>query len=239
MQFKIFCITILALSTFVEKSFAEFGETTLVRHPGFVHQQGPAAARGVIVWSPGYKAGHPDAETGGMPHFLDWLYGNGWDLFYMERTGGIKGSDRPRHARAIRNAVSGLKSSGYQRIVLGGQSSGGTYSLIAAQQDLGIHGMLLIASGPSKGPVPFTKFLQNVKSNRVAVVHFANDKTIGKRNRDPIDQALRSKQYKMHIYEPTGLKGHSGGFNSKFSNRFGDCILSFIDGGTGSVCDGK
>jgi len=227
---------------------AEFGEPTLVKHPGFVLQDGPNRAKGAIIWSPGYdtRTGtHPKAATGEMPHFLDWLYGHGWDVYFMERTGGIAFTDRPRHAAALRNAVSGLKNAGYRSIVLGGQSSGGTYSLLAAEQDLGLHAILLTGSGPSgaEGSVSFTTLLGQAKARRVAVFHFVNDRTIGQRPKATLASVLSAKRVPaLNVHEPRGIEGHGGAFQSAFSLRFGDCILRFLEPSrqpSGRECDGQ
>lgn len=207
-------------------------ESTMVVHPGFVVQQGAPNARGAIIWSPGTdtdRLAHPSAATGGMPHFVDWLYGNGWDVFYMERTGGIAFSDRRRHGAAIQNAAIDLKSRGYGKIVLAGQSSGGTYTLYATQQPLPIDAVLLIASGPSSGQEPFTQLLAGVKAPKIFVTHMAEDRTIGQRSRGEVQAALSATgATSWNLHEPAGITGHSGGFSSGFSYRYGDCILNFI-----------
>jgi hypothetical protein len=229
-------------------ALAEFGEATLVKHPGFILQEGPAKAKGAIVWSPGYdtRTGrHPQAATGEMPHFLDWLYGHGWDVYYVERTGGFAFTDRPRHAAAIRNAAAGLKGAGYKNIILGGQSSGGTYSMLAAEQDLGLFAILLSGSGPSisEGSASFTTMLQQAKARRIAVIHFAKDGTIGQRPKAVVASTLSAKRIPaLNVHEPAGIEGHGGAFLSTFARRFGDCILRFLEPSrspTGSECDGQ
>lgn len=211
---------------------AEYGEPTMVTHPEFYHKQGAGKAKGVIIWSAGSGSGmaHPTTDDGGMPHFLDWLYGNGWDVFYMHRTGGKHFDDRPRHATEIRNAVTGLRLSGYNNIVLAGQSSGGLYSMLAASQLTGLHGLILTASGPSAGPITFWQALMNAKADRVAVVHLKNDRTIGQRDIKSLKDVLEWKDVPyLNIFEPSNIEGHGGAFKSTFSKRFGSCILDFLN----------
>lgn len=230
----------LCLST--SPTLAEFGEKTLIKHPGFEFQQGPSKAKGIIIWSPGFSNGHPKAATASMPHFLDWVYGHGWDVYFMQREGGYRHTDRPRHAAAIQNAVKGLREAGYKRIVLGGQSSGGTYSLLAAEQNLNLHAIILTASGPSTGSVPFKQMLSNAKAGKFLIAHFANDKKIGQRNESQINAVLSQKGRPFsHIYEPVGIEGHSSAFLSTFSKRFAGCILRFLNSGQPSrgICSGK
>lgn len=211
---------------------AEFGEPTLFSHPAFYHKQGPEEAKGVLIWSPGANIearAHPTLTQMGIPHGLDWMYGSGWDVFFMERNGGIQFSDRSRHAEAIRNAVQGLQSAGYSKIVLGGQSSGGLYSMLAAQQPQGIHALILTASGP----ISFAEALAKVKANRLIVVHFSNDKVIGKRSLSEIQAALRTNLAPtLNLFEPEGFEGHGAVYLSSFSKSFGKCFVDFLEAST-------
>ena len=181
---------------------------------------------------------------------LDWFYGKGWDVYYMQRTGGHKFEDRRRHASSLRNAVAALRSAGYSKVVLAGQSSGGTYSMMAAAENLGLHAMILTGSGPSesgKGKTPlyldFYDALRDAKASRIVVMHFADDGTIGQRDRAKVEAALASKGIPyMNIHEPGGIEGYSGAYLSTFSKRFGDCLLRFLEPGrrpSGSECNGK
>ncbi|MEP1610590.1 MAG: hypothetical protein ABJL72_01575 [Roseobacter sp.] len=178
-----------------------------------------------------------------MPHFLDWLYGHGWDVYYMQRTGDNAYSDRSRLADGIKNAVAGLKSAGYRNVVLAGQSSGATYSMIAAKENLGLHALILTGPGPSDGPLSFDSALRDAQSNRFILAHFAKDRTIGQRKSSNLQNILSAKNIPyMNIFEPPGIEGHSGAFQSTFSKRFGDCILIFLEPSrkpTGAECNGK
>jgi dienelactone hydrolase len=215
---------------------AEFGESTLFSHPAFYHKQGPEEAKGALVWSAGANIearAHPTLTDMGIPHFLDWIYGSGWDVFFMERVGGIQHSDRQQHAEAIRNAVQGLQKAGYGKIILGGQSSGGLYSMLAAQQPLDIHALILTASGPSNGPISFAEALSKVKANRLIVAHFPNDQVIGKRSLGEIQAALSTNLTPtLNLFEPEGFEGHGAAFLSSFSKSFGKCIVDFLDAST-------
>jgi pimeloyl-ACP methyl ester carboxylesterase len=212
---------------------AEYGEPTLVTHQGFYHKQGPNKAKGVIIWSPGTNSEevtHPKAKGGGMPYFLDWIYGNGWDVYYIERTGGLKFTDRPRHAEAIRNAVAGLSGAGYKKVVLGGQSSGGIYSMIAANEPLSLHGLILTASGPNLGSFTFEQALSEAQADRYIVIHLANDKVIGQRSQETVQSILDYKtKPNLNIFEPSGIEGHDGAYTSSFSKQFADQMLMFLE----------
>ena len=215
---------------------AEFGEPTLFSHPAFYHKQGPEEAKGALVWSPGTDVeamSHPTIPDIGIPHFLDWMYGNDWDVLFMERVGGIQHSDRPQHVQALRNAIQGLQKAGYSKIVLGGQSSCGLYSMLAAQQPLDIHALILTVSGPSNGPIGFAETLSKVKANRLIVAHFSNDKVIGKRSLSEIQAALSTNLAPtLNLFEPEGFEGHGAAFLSPFSKSFGKCIVDFLDAST-------
>lgn len=212
---------------------ADYGEETMVRHPGFIRHLGPEEALGVIIWSPGFDSirnGHPEPLTGAMPHFLDWLYGHGWDVYYMAREGTTQISDRKEHAAAIRRAVRGLARAGYAKIVLGGQSAGGTYQMIAASEDLGLHAIMLFASGPTTGDDSFDDLLANSIAERFVVTHFSEDTTIGTREEARIRGLLEAKaRPALLIHEPEGQVGHGAAFQSAFARSFGDCLLKFLD----------
>lgn len=204
----------------------------MLPHAGFHHTQGPENAKGVIVWSPGAGENltHPKAASGRTPHFLDWLYGHGWDVFFVERRGTLLISDRDEHSSALQNAVNGLKRAGYQRVVLAGQSSGGTYSMLAAQGDIDVAALMLFASGPSGGPLTFYQMLEGSKAPRFVVAHFKNDQTIGSRSGVVIEHILKDKNVPyLNIFEPENHEGHGAAFKGRFSKRFGDCILQFLD----------
>lgn len=230
-------VILLAVCSFAPGDVgAEFGEPTLSNHPAFYHKQGPEEAKGAFVWSAGANIdakAHPTLASMGVPHFLDWMYGRGWDVFFVERSGGIQHSDRPQHAQALRNAVQGLQKAGYSKIVLGGQSSGGLYSMLAAQQPQGIHALILTASGPSNGPISFAEALAKVKADRLIVVHFSNDKVIGKRSLSEIQAALSAAQAPtLNLFEPVGFEGHSAVYLSSFSKSFGKCFVDFLEAST-------
>ncbi len=215
---------------------------TMVTHKSFQPRQGPEQALGVLIWSPGAgdNGQHPRADTGDVPYILDWLYNDGWDVVYMHRHGPRLFEDRPRHAAAIRQAAADLRADGYKRVIVAGQSSGGTYSMLAADESLNAYGLLLMASGPSTGPLPFRDALDAATAARVAVIHFREDTTIRQRNAMTVAQLLARKPHSLNIFEPPGMAGHSAGFRSDFSNRFGDCLMQFFDPArtpTGQECD--
>lgn len=214
----------------VTVAVAEIAAPTMVTPGAFHHKQGPEQALGVIIWSPGADGtGHPRANTDHIPHVLDWLYGHGWDVVYINRSGSKFFEDRPRHAAQIRAAVAELRAARYKRVIVAGQSSGGTYSLLATSEGLNPYGLLLMAPGPSSGPLTFGDALQAATAARVAVFHFHDDETLGPRDSASVAAILASKPNSMNIFEPPGMTGHGAGFKSDFSKRFGDCLLRFFD----------
>jgi predicted esterase len=209
-------------------------DPTLVRHPAFHHQQGPQVARGALIWSPGAigKQEQPRAGKDGMPHFLDWLYGNGWDVFYIERDRTSSEKYRERYALSIRNAERALRAKGYQRVVLAGQSSGGAYSLLAASEEFGaeVDGLMIFASGPTLRPHEFYDLLKGACAKQFVVFHAARDESIGQRSKAEVEQTLNAKNVPcLNIFEPDGLSGHGAAFQSKFSKMYGDQILQFLN----------
>ncbi len=234
----------LIFGLFAVAARAEFGEPTLVRHPGYHWLAGPDQAQGVIIWSPGYDAkrkGHPIVKDGHAPHFLDWLYGHGWDVYYMQREGIGHVRERPEHAYAIIEAVRGLRDHGYKRVVLAGQSAGGIYQMSAARVDLDLHAMLLFASGPTRGELSFEEMLSAAQADRFLIAHFQGDENIGPRDREVLAGIMTEKGLPtMLLHEPFGMDGHSAAFKSSFARHYSDCILLFLDPArqpTGQECD--
>lgn len=235
---------LIILSLFAAAARADFAKPTLVRHPGYHWLAGPDQAKGVIIWNPGYdgeRKGHPIVEDGHTPHFLDWLYGHGWDIYYMQREGIGHVRERPEHANAIIQAVSSLQDQGYERVVLGGHSAGGIYQMLAARRNLGLHAMMLFASGPTVGPVSFEQMLDKAQAGRFLVAHFKGDETIGQRDRS-ILAGILAKKAGPHIlvHETFGLDGHGAAFKSDFARQYSDCILQFLEPDhhpTGQECD--
>lgn len=235
---------LLIFGLFAAVARADFGEPTLVRSPGYHWLAGPDQAQGVIIWSPGYdtkRKGHPIVEDGHIPHFLDWLYGHGWDIYYMQREGIGHVRERPTHAYAIIQAVQGLRDHGYKRVVLAGQSAGGIYQMSAARVDLGLHAMILFASGPTKKAPSFEDMLGEVRAERFLIAHFHDDGTIGPRDRDVIADIMTQKgKPTMLLHEPFGMNGHGAAFKSAFARQYSDCILRFLDPArrpTGQECN--
>lgn len=235
---------------------AEFGESTLVRHPAFQRQQGPRKAKGVIVWSPGsgLDFGQPDAEEAHAPEFVDWLYGQGWDFYFVQRRDSQLYRSRGEHSHAIVNAVEGLRRAGYAKVVLAAQSAGGIYSMMAsARMDAPPHAIVTLASGPSDprpgddgvGRVGYYDLLAKARAERMVVISLAGDEIIGQRPKARIEAALAlTGAAWIDIHEPGGeeLEGHGGAFGGRFAARFADCIARFLDPDLAPdphACDGR
>ncbi len=175
-----------------------------------------------------------------MPRVIDWLYDHGWDVVYMNRHGPRYTAYRHYHGVAIARAVEDLRGDGYARVIVAGQSSGGTYSMVATAGDLNPYGLLLMASGPSDDNPPFLDMLDTANAGRVAVIHFKEDKTLGQRSPSFTYMILARKPHTLNIFEPSGITGHSGGYSNRFARRFGDCLVTFFDPArtpTGQECD--
>ena len=230
--------SIVLIFALPSSSAAEFGEPTLVIHDGFLHQQGPGAAKGALIWSPGARTdiegdqGHPQVKGAWVPHIIEYLYAQGWDVFYMQREGSRRIDARPQHTAALTAAVDGLQNAGYQKVVLAGQSSGGTYSLLATIDRPSIHALLLFASGPGqRQPDPsFYDLLTQTHPAKIAALHFTEDQTIGRRSESKLLSILEAKESAyLNIFEPQGHSGHGAGFKAKFSKQYGDCFLAFLE----------
>ncbi|MDG1056227.1 MAG: hypothetical protein P8O83_00750, partial [Flavobacteriaceae bacterium] len=193
-------------------------EQTLAVHPRFFHLQGTKKAKGVIIWSPGHsydrKKPHPNTHNSSPPHFIDWLYANGWDIFFINRRGSDLSIDRDFHALEILNAAETLKDAGYENIVVAGQSAGAIYSTYATYHSdwkvnpgVKIYGAIIIAHGMEKAL--FNNYLKSFITPRLVLINLKNDLIVGQHDKIKLQEALKTrKNPTLNIFETEDFEGH-------------------------------
>ncbi len=199
---------------------------------------GPAAARGVVVWSHGQ--GGQDVDSRGMqpPPVLRVFNNAGFDVIRFDRAPYV---DNPvRAAGWLRDELPVLRRSGYRLVVAAGQSRGAWTSLQMLDTG-GLADVVIALSPAAHGSGRSTNLTaqdddlralvadaQPAKT-RVAVAQFTADPFMS--DAEMRVQMLRRLQGKegglLLIDRPAGLSGHFGGTNSVFSRRFGACLLQF------------
>lgn len=197
--------------------------------------QGPQKAKGLVVWSHGYRRG-VDA-TQGMPHpYVSRFLATGWDVYRFNREWAQTEAD----INDMVVAVDAAKAAGYKKIILVGQSHGAWSSLAALSK--GVKADAVIATAPAKHGDPpsrearqdFRQLMRDVRSRGAADVPvvislFEGDAfDPGGRFADVKDILGGSSVPLYFIEHPSELPGHGAGANEKFNNRFGPCILRFV-----------
>jgi dienelactone hydrolase len=198
---------------------------------------GPQRAMGVVVWSHGRSLSYEDYKSPNPP-YLAALRKAGWDVMRF---------DRPRDqdtlgasSRRLAAYADRLKSQGYRRVVLAGQSFGAFLSLMAADRSNDVDAVVATA------PAAFGSFkefydswrlnatrlypiLARIKRARVMLFYFHDD------DFDPGGRASKSREILEQrglpfavINQPEYLTGHWASGTGLFMRRFAGCIRTFI-----------
>lgn len=203
--------------------------------------QGPARARGAYVWAHGRAAGGQDSR-GSQPQPHVRVFNNaGWDVLRFDRDPAL--DETAVAADWLRSALRVLRAEGYARIIVGGQSRGAWNALQALDEPGLVDGVVAVAPaahGPKGSPAwawavaDLQQVLRQARSPaaRVAVATFAGDEF----DPDPearrrLFRALAAPQVRALLFldRPTGLAGHGGGAEPAFTQRFGSCLLAFME----------
>jgi pimeloyl-ACP methyl ester carboxylesterase len=205
---------------------------------------GPDIAKGAVIWSHGRALTAEDWQSP-TPAYVAALRKGGWDTFRFNRW--REGDTLPASADALVGYVRELKARGYAQVVLAGQSYGAFLSLMAAAADSDD-----IAAVVATAPAAFGSFsdsydtwrrnasalyplLESVRS-RVMMFYFHGDDYDpgGRGNRSEEILAARQVEH-LVIDQPADLTGHWASTSPRFVERFGRCILGFIDGDAGEL----
>ena len=212
---------------------------------------GPAAARGVVVWSHGSSG--PDVDSRGIqpPSLLRGFNNAGFDIVRFDRAPMV--DTAMRAAGWLRDGLAELRQAGYRRVVAAGQSRGAWTSL----QMLGTAGLVdaVIALSPaahgSGGSInlmaqddDLRALIAEAQSSpvRVAVAQFEGDPFMSDADtRVHLLERLRPRTGGLLVIDrPPGLSGHFGGLGGEFNRRFGLCLLGFvIDAVPTAACPGS
>jgi len=201
--------------------------------------RGPQASKGVIVWSHG--KGSDDGRRYPAHPYIRLLNNSGWDVYAFGRhpnddslSVGLGG---------IRRGMAAIQAAGYRKIVLAGQSRGGWQSLSALAGP--IHPFAVIASAPgahgSTGSVnlmaqlgQFRDLLEAANNSSVRVAMFLFDKDdfdedVNKRTAWTRDILGGKGNPGMLVSKPEGITGHGGGNSRAFTERYGACLMRFLE----------
>ena len=198
---------------------------------------GPEHALGAVVWNHGRSINTEDSDSP-TPPYLRVLRDSGWDVLRFDRL--RDGDTLTASTRRLVELVGHLKSKGYRRVVLAGQSFGAFLALMAADASDEVDAVIATA------PAAFGNFdefydswrlnatrlyplLERIKRARVMLFYFHGD------DFDPGGRGERSRAIlSSHqlgfsvIDQPAFLTGHWASSTGLFLRRFGNCIRDFI-----------
>jgi dienelactone hydrolase len=212
---------------------------------------GPDRANGVVVWSHGRSIESED-YLAPLPPYVGFLAKRGWDAYRFNR---LRDRDTlPDSARALGEAASALKTKGYRRVVLAGQSFGAFLSIIAAGRSDDVDAV--IATAPAAYG-SFAEYYETWRLNASKLYPLLEQMSSGTRvmlfffhgdDFDPGGRGERASQILDRravehrvIDQPARLVGHWAATTPAFADRFGSCMLAFIEGRDGGGvlgCDG-
>lgn len=201
--------------------------------------RGPAAAKGVVIWSHG--TGSDDARRYPAHPDVRMLNNSGWDVYAYPRH---PASDRRDVGIAgIARGMSGISGAGYRKIVLAGQSRGAWQSLTALAGP--IHPFAVVAAAPAahggmgsvnqlKQLSEFKALLEDANNPAVRVALFLFDKDefdddVNKRTAYAQEILGAKGNPLMLISKPEGVTGHGGGASYAFAARYGACLVRFLE----------
>jgi len=201
--------------------------------------KGAAAAAGAFVWSHG--AGGiflTDNSTFGPPYLVYFMRDSGWDVYAFKRTAMDQESNS--ETKELLRQVARLKSEGYRKIVLAGQSDGGWISIMAAGKSQDVYAMVALAPAHYGTDRPrmtlnataLFDYLQDIRGIRTLIAYFPND-PYDPGGRGPRTEEILAQHAVPHLLldQPTGFSGHSAGQSGRFLRRFGNCVLSLVGDG--------
>lgn len=171
-----------------------------------------------------------------------------WDVLRINRRSfvDIEANDAAL-LQFISSQVDRLRRSGYSRVVAAGISRGGWLALSAATLP-GLDAVIGLAPGAARdpgepertGPALARQFV-DAKTRRIAVFFLSetSDEHTARHGAAAVRQALASSGTSFMVVDrPPDLHGRSAASSGRFTRRYRDCLLEFVqaaDGGGGEV----
>lgn len=222
------------------------GKTILQAHP-----QGPAKAKGVVIWNDGYSG--DKIAPGKVPPIVQYFAEAGWDAYNLRRHSEFYAQ---RIALVMMVGVEKIKEKGYQRIVLMGQSGGAWGSIELGTYRTDILGILPLAPAgygdySHDGRWRQNDFEMRIKWDaykgsaiRVAAGFFTDDDWYETKQPNIRGPFARQRLTELGIpnfiiSQPDypGMSTHFGGVGWEFARRYGPCLEIFFDTGKAPTCD--
>jgi pimeloyl-ACP methyl ester carboxylesterase len=209
--------------------------------------RGPERARGVVIYSHGRSLTGEDSKSP-PPAYLKDLAKSGWDVLRFNRP---RREDTLLASSAdLAGRAAELRSKGYKRVILTGQSFGAFLSIMAAAKTTAVDGVI------ATSPAAFGSYLDSFDTWRMnasqlfvalAQLHHArillaffhgDDYDPGGRAEEAGTVLARNDDFAVIIDQPPGLVGHLAAATSKFAKGYGSCLDKFAEGlGLEGDCD--
>ena len=203
--------------------------------------QGPQRARGAYIWAHGRAAGGQDSRWSQPQPHVRAFNNVGYDVIRFDRAPETDETDAA--AVWLRNAIRELRAQGYRRIVVGGQSRGAWNALQALAEPGLVDAVVAIAPAAhgATGSPAWAWALDDLRAvvgaahdakARVVVANFARDEfDPDPEGRAAIFRALASRVGALLFLDrPPEVAGHASGGDSRFTLRYGLCLLDFAEG---------
>jgi pimeloyl-ACP methyl ester carboxylesterase len=164
----------------------------------------------------------------------------GHDVFRLERA--PQGDTVAAGVAAVVASTRDLRTRGYRRVVLAGQSAGGWISLAAVASAPGL-AEAVIATAPAaygsrtadparaeRNRDELLRILGSVRDTRVMLFFFDGD-DFDPGGRGEAVAALLASRRVPHVLvdRPPSFRGHGIGLTSGFARRYGGCIVAFVE----------
>lgn len=224
--------------SFAAAGLAQAATSLIPAYPGAVIQ-GPAKARGVVVYSHGRSLVGEDADSP-APAYLKGMAKAGWDVLRFNRPSAE--DTLPASSRDLTQRAVALKAQGYKRVILSGQSFGGFLSIMAAAKTDAVDGV--IATSPAAfgsfsdsydtwkmNASELYRHLAKLHHTHLLLAFFHGDEyDPGGRGERSVALLSNSDVFAVVLDQPHDLVGHLAAAGSQFARRFGDCLDRFADG---------
>lgn len=233
----------LCMSVAISRADAARPQAEFVPDTGSHVLLGPKQAAGVVIWSHGRSLSREDANAP-TPLYVEDLRQQHWDAFRFNRLRSV--DDLEYGPAALASVARELKSQGYKRVVLAGQSFGAFISLMAADRSVDIDAV--IATAPAAYPPwgAWTQFnalklypiLERIRHARVMLFYFQSDE-FDPGNRGAASESILDENDVPHLIidRPPGLSTHWAAGTQQFADDFAACITAFAfrDAAQGSL----
>ncbi len=210
--------------------------------------KGPGTALGIVIWNHGLY-GQQDVGRLPPPVYIRSLHAAGWDVIRIKRDGlserGGWANAGQRHVARTVEEVDRVKSQGYARVILAGQSYGGGITVEAARKtnvyaiipSAGTTGISLTDIGSmtasTAGSTHLYEALADGKFERaVTILPFADEYALasperGQRSREIL--AKRNVPFLPLDDRSTVLVGHTASGAPAMAALYAKCLVAFLD----------